>query len=112
MMICDLARYLGVTLGFIHAQTQEYLFQTIPKEKNLKVLQSMKKKSLDTNSSNKTEKTSRQQQTPAPMESSFKSEAELSELKIRLRDALSIGSHFQEQYKEEKHSREELEKKA
>ena len=26
MMICDLARYLGVTLGFIHAQTQEYLF--------------------------------------------------------------------------------------
>ena len=111
MMICDLARYLGVTLGFIHAQTQEYLFQTIPKEKNLKVLQSMKKKSLDTNSSNKTEKTSRQQQTPAPMESSFKSEAELSELKIRLRDALSIGSHFQEQYKEEKHSREELEKR-
>ena len=71
----------------------------------------MKKKSLDTNSSNKTEKTSRQQQTPAPMESSFKSEAELSELKIRLRDALSIGSHFQEQYKEEKHSREELEKR-
>ena len=64
-----------------------------------------KRNQLDTNSSNKTEKTSRQQQTPAPMESSFKSEAELSELKIRLRDALSIGSHFQEQYKEEKHSR-------
>lgn len=44
------------------------------------------------------------------MVSSFKSETELSELKIRLRDAISIGSHFQEQYKEEKHSREELEK--
>ena len=111
MMICDLARYLGVTLGFIHAQTQEYLFQTIPKEKNLKVLQSLKKIPLDNNSSDKKEQISRQQEAPVPAESSFKSETELSELKIRLRDAISIGSHFQEQYKEEKHSREELEKK-
>ena len=111
MMICDLARYLSVTLGFINAQTKEYLFQSIPQENDLKVLQALKKISFSDCATVKKEENSVKLKNPSPMDSFSKDNLEMAELKDRLRDAVSVGSHFQEEYKKEKQLRESLEKK-
>lgn len=111
MMICDLARYLSVTLGFINAQTKEYLFQSIPQENDLKVLQALKKIPFSDHEAVKKEENSVPQKMQPPIDTFPKNNSELDELKLRLRDAISVGSHFQEEYKKEKKLRETLEKK-
>lgn len=111
IMICDLSRMLGVTLGFIEAETREFLFQSIPKDSNLKVLQSLKNIKLADSVVKGENKTSAKPKNPEPTEEIIKTEDMLAELKSKIQDAVSVGTHFQEEYKKEKALREELEAK-
>lgn len=110
-MICDLSRVLGVTLGFIEAQTREFLFQSVPEVSNLKVLQSLKNIRLADSVVKAENKASAKQKEPESTEAVTKTEDMLAELKSKIQDAVSVGTHFQEEYKKEKALREELEAK-
>ena len=82
-MICDLSRVLGVTLGFIEAQTREFLFQSVPEVSNLKVLQSLKNIRLADSVVKAENKASAKQKEPESTEAVTKTEDMLAELKIQ-----------------------------
>ena len=71
----------------------------------------MKKIPFSNHETVKKEEKSVQAKKQPPLNAFPKDTSELAELKLQLRDAVSVGSHFQEEYKKEKQLREALEKK-